>query len=203
MKTKPINLILLGDPASGKATQADRFAKRYHLYNLDMGNEVRRHGIREKFDYAHTTAIGKLTPTAIVGKIFDHILSNVPANKGILFNGTPKMINEAKLVARLLEQSGRTAPLVIYLSIPAAETLRRIGGRHVKVKGKLVKRDDDNARALANRRKYYKEQVSQVVAFFKKKYTFRGISGMGSETEVEKMIESAIANHIKNITHGS
>jgi len=71
MKQKPpFNIILLGDPASGKATQAKRLIKKYHLYNLDMGKEVKKPAVKARYDYARTTAIGNLTPTVVVRDIF-------------------------------------------------------------------------------------------------------------------------------------
>ena len=184
---KPFNLILLGDPASGKGTQAARLAKSYRLYDLDMGREVRKPDARARFDYAKTTAIGKLTPTAVVRDIFKRVIAAVPAQKGILFNGTPKMINEAKLVARELARAKRRDPLVIYLTIPTREMLKRAEKR---------RRDDDSMRALHNRQKYYKEQISRVVAFFGERYTVKTISGMGTEAAVEKKIEAIIRHHL-------
>jgi adenylate kinase len=198
-KQKPLNLILLGNPASGKGTQAARLTKKYHFFDLDMGRELRKPLVRAQFDYAKTTAVGHLTPTAIVRGIFKEVIGAVPSDKGILFNGTPKMINEAKLVSRLLKQNDRSAPLVIYLDVPVAETIRRMAKRVERINGKLVKRDDDTVHALRNRQKYYKAQITRVIAFFGERYTVKKISGMGTEAAVAKKIEAAIKKYgIKN-----
>ena len=204
-KKPPFNIILLGDPASGKATQAKRLIKQYHLYNLDMGKEVKKPAALAQYDYKNTTALGKLTPTVVVRGIFKRVISNTPTNRGILFNGAPKMINEAQLVARCLKQSGRTDPLFIYLSIPMSEVLLRAAKRKTYFQGKLVKRDDDSEKALRNRKRYYKEQVSQVVKFFKGKYGLKHISGSGSEDEVAARIGAAVAQYVKkyNKIHGA
>jgi adenylate kinase len=200
---EPFNLILLGDPASGKGTQAAWLAKQYHFFDLDMGRELRKPSVRSQFDFAKTTAVGKLTPTAIVRGIFKHIIHTVPMSKGILFNGTPKMINEAKLVSRLLKENKRSAPLVIYLNISTREMIKRTELRREYVAGKLVKRDDDSARALRNRQKYYKEQISRVVAFFGQRYTVKKISGMGTEAAVAKKIEVIIKKYLKDSGYGT
>ncbi len=191
----PLNIILLGDPASGKGTQAARLVKKYGFYDLDMGKEVRKPAMKARFDYKGTTAVGKLAPTAVVRNIFRRVIQETPPRQGILFNGTPKMIGEAKLIAGWLQQYKREDLLVIYLRIPASETLRRTQKRREYVRGKLVKRDDDAERALKNRWRYYKTQISRVVAFFKKKYPFREISGIGSRAEVWKRIQRVIASN--------
>ena len=191
------NLILLGDPAAGKGTQAARLAAKYRMYNFDMGHEVRKPSVRAKFNYAKTTGAGNLTPTAIVRGILERTIRTVSPSRGILFNGHPKMIGEARLAAKWLREADRQDPLVLYLAIPATETLRRAEKRLVRIGGKLVRREDDSGQALINRRKYYREQVAHVVTFFKKNYAFKKISGIGNEREVYARIVAAIAAHEK------
>ncbi len=196
MQRKPFNLILLGDPASGKATQARRLAKKYHLYNFDMGREVRQPAARKQYDYAHTTGRGNLTPTNVVRAILRRVIQSVPARRGILFNGHPKMIGEAMFVAGLLKRAGRRDPLVIYLGIPTAETFRRTKKRRVYFGGKRVKRDDDAERSLKNRKRYYASQVSRTVAFFKKHYRFKKVSGVGNYSLVEERLGKIIDGYL-------
>src|SRR5438552_3698024 len=118
---KPLNLILLGDPAAGKATQAALLIKKYQLYDLDMGKELRKlkrtdrqinYRLQGSYDQ------GKLTQTNIVRALLHHKIMTVSSRRGILFDGTPKMLGEAQLVAKWLKQEQRSEPLVIYLSIP-------------------------------------------------------------------------------------
>lgn len=187
MKKHPFNLILLGDPAAGKATQAAWIAKQYGMIDLDMGRELRKPAVRKKFDYARLTAKGKLTPTAIVRDILQRKIVRAPAARGILFDGTPKMIGEARLVADLLRKTGRSEPLVIYLHIPVGETMRRMTTRG---------RKDDTRAAFLNRVAYYRKEVAQTVAFFKKKYKFKRMSGAGTPSEVAERID----NEIKKFT---
>ncbi len=197
MTMDPLNIILLGDPASGKATQSKRLIAQYRLRDLDMGREVRKPSVRARFDYARTTGAGHLTPTGVVREIFKKVIFETPARRGILFNGNPKMIGEAKLVASWLRQAKRADPFVIYLSIPAAEVMRRAAKRRIYLSGKLVKRDDDSMEALRNRKRYYEKQISQVVKFFKGRYAFVRVSGVGSEDEVAQRIASALSRYEK------
>jgi adenylate kinase len=182
-KREPFNLILLGDPASGKGTQSARLAKKYNLLNFDMGHEVRKPAIRAQFDFAQTTGSGKLTPTAIVRGILNRAIRMTPRARGILFNGHPKMIGEARLAAKWLKQYHRQDPIVIYLHIPTREILRRAAKRD---------RQDDSRQALINRRRYYRDQVARTIIFFRQRYRFKKISGMGTEAEVAKRIMAVV-----------
>jgi len=192
MKSNPLNIILLGDPAAGKATHGKFLAKKYKLYDLDMGRELRslEHNstLRKKYRLAKTLDSGKLTPTQLVRHLLHERIHRTSKNQGILFNGTPKMLGEAKLVAKWLRQEKRSNILFVYLAIPLKETMRRMTSRKSYFRGKFSKRPDDNNRALKNRIAYYKKNISQVVRYFKKLYPFIKISTMGTIPGAKKKV---------------
>ena len=198
----PLNIILLGDPAAGKATQAGLLRKNYNLYDFDMGQELMR---RQKSNKALDRLLkdyndkGKLTPTAIVRKILDEVIHNTPDKKGILFDGHPKMVGEARLVRKWLNATGRFTPLVIYLSIPLSEIIKRTAGRRGYFAGKYGKRPDDNEKALKNRRAYYRKNIAEVIKFFKSEYTFVEVSGVGTVTAVKTRIDQAVKKYQRSI----
>ena len=183
MKQKPFNLILLGDPAAGKATQVALIVKRYGMFDFDMGHELRRPSVRGTFDYDRSTAKGKLTPTRIVRAIIRDKIARTSPSKGILFDGFPKMAGEARLLARRLKETGRRDPFVIYLYIPATESYRRRMKRG---------RKDDTEEAFKNRMAYYRKDVARTIAFFRTIYGFKKISGLGTRGQVAKRIEREI-----------
>jgi len=188
---QPFNLILLGDPAAGKATQAAFLAKKYKLFDFDMGKEIAHLRTLDKHvdlllkDYQDK---GKLTPTRIARKILRGTITAVPKKQGILFDGHPKMLGEAKIATQMLKRLHRTDPLVIYLSIPLDETVQRMHDRVGYFKGKYGKRDDDSDAALKNRVRYYRKNIAQVLEFFQSKYRFEKISALGSKREVQQRI---------------
>ncbi|HEX3095551.1 MAG TPA: nucleoside monophosphate kinase [Patescibacteria group bacterium] len=201
MPKHSLNLIILGDPGAGKATQAAYFAKKYKMLDYDMGRELTV--LREKSKAAEAVMKknndkGLLTPTKIVRKLNEETILKTPSTKGILFDGHPKMLGEAKIVSRLLKTTHRSNPLVLYLRIPATEVITRVQKRKGYYNTKFNKRADDSTLALRNRAKYYRKNIAEVIEFFKDKYTFANIDGMGTRIEVRKRIQKAIDFYIKN-----
>lgn len=199
LKINPLNIILLGDPAAGKATHGKFLAKKYNLYDLDMGRELRalekNKALRKKYRLDETLNSGKLTPTELVRNLLKDKIHGTKASKGILFNGTPKMLGEAKLVAKWLKEDKRTNVLFLYLSIPLEETISRMTARTTYFRGKFSKRPDDNNEALKNRISYYKKNIKQVVAYFKKLYPFAEISTMGTIPEAKKRLLDTLVKY--------
>lgn len=192
---RPLNIILLGDPAAGKATQSALLVKKYRLYDFDMGRELRTlsrvsPALNRKLKITYDK--GKLTQTKIVRKILHDRINNVLSAKGILFDGHPKMLGEAKLAVKWLKLRHRTDPVVIYLSIPLEETVRRMADRREYFKGKFSRRTDDTNEALKNRVRYYRRNISQVLKFFESRYPYTKVSGMGTVSQVHKRIAEAI-----------
>jgi adenylate kinase len=200
--SKPFNLIILGDPGAGKATQAAYIAKKYNMYDYDMGKELTLLRAKNKtVEQAQkkTADKGNLTPTMIVRKLNNDFISQADPNKGILFDGHPKMLGEAKLVASLLKKQKRTNPLFIYLSIPQSEIINRTTNRKGYLDTKLKAREDDTLEALKNRARYYRKNIKDVVDFFSSKYMFQRISGLGTRTEVRAKIQKAIDKYLKTL----
>ncbi len=200
LKQSPLNIILLGDPAAGKATQAVFLIKKYGLVDLDMGKELRsrrQKNIKLNATLKNNTDRGNLAPTKIVQDIYKDIIKKNKSKKGILFDGNPKMLVEAKFVNGLLKQTGSTNTIFIYLSIPVKETIKRMANRVEYFKGKFSKRPDDSIEALKNRVAYYRKNVSAVVKFFKSKYPYKKISGLGSQEEVKKKINFFISQNFE------
>ena len=198
-KQSKLNMILLGDPGAGKATQGAYFAKKYQMYDHDMGRELTL--LRQKnksFDkvQAKTGDKGALTPTAIVRGINKKIVLGLPKSKSILFDGHPKMLGEAKLVSKYLKHTGRPDPLVIYLRIPQSEVIKRIQKRKGYYNTKFNQRADDSVQALRNRAKYYRKNIAEVVNYLKSKYNFRYIDGTGTVAQVRKRLQQAIDEYL-------
>ncbi|MEY4731562.1 MAG: hypothetical protein RL681_508 [Candidatus Parcubacteria bacterium] len=187
MTSAPQNIILLGDPAAGKSTQAQRIVKRYRLHDFDMGFELRKlerdPRIHARYKLRDELRRGNLAPTALARRIIADTLRAVPVSRGILFAGHPKMLGEAKYLDRELRKRKRQDPVVIYLRVPAREMYARARKRG---------RSDDTLAAVQNRLRYYEKNIRPALAFYRSRYTFRQISGLGTRDEVFRRIRAFI-----------
>ncbi|HMQ01501.1 MAG TPA: nucleoside monophosphate kinase [Candidatus Doudnabacteria bacterium] len=200
--SQPMNIILLGDVGAGKATQSAYFAKKYRMFDFDMGRELtllRRKNQQIDQTQQRTADKGLLTPTKIVREILQKKIHSIPRKQGILFDGHPKMIGEAKLTARLLRETGRANPLVLYLLIPRAESVKRVLARKGYDQTFIAKRSDDTIAGLNNRAKYYRDQISKVTTYFAKQYQFVCIDGLGTPTQVRARVQHAINEFQKSL----
>lgn len=202
-KTKKfsLNLVLLGDPGAGKATQAEYFAKKYDMFDFDMGRELTL--LRDRNQKASKVLTknydkGRLAPTNMVREIITEKFSSLPQSKNILFDGHPKMVGEAKIISKYLKSTNRSNPLVIYLRISHDEVVKRVLSRKGYKHTRFGKRLHDTKEGLKNRAKYYRINIKQVTDYFSSKYPFVVINGMGTRAEVRKRIQKAIDFYLKN-----
>ena len=62
-------------------------------------------------------------------EVFEAVLGKIPPEQGFILDGIPRTINQAKLLAELLEKIGRPVTHVIYLQVSREELQERICGR--------------------------------------------------------------------------
>jgi adenylate kinase family enzyme len=140
---------------------------------------------------AKALASGRPTPTVIVKKLLQDAISAVPKERGIVMDGTPKLAGEARIVAAAMKRAGRT-PLAAYLTISKSEVFKRMEARREVVRGKVIKRSDDNRSSMERRFKYYRTNIAKVVEFLQDRYKYAKISGQGTRSEVAARLEKFI-----------
>ena len=179
---RPVSLVLIGDPAAGKTTQAGLLGKKLGSKVIDTGSELRR--IARTGKRLGGMEHGDLVPTVLVRQILADKISKTPLRRGLILSGSPRSAQEARIVHRLLGYRGHPI-YVVYLALPVEE-----GRRRAAVRG----RKDDTAAVLARRRRVQKPHLDAVVRFFKNKYPYARISGEGTRAEVRRRIEAFIRN---------
>jgi len=203
-------IVLLGDIAAGKGTQAKILAKKHKLYLVETGAFTRKYwtGSSKIGQRLAKAKLGKLAPTNIIRRYLKKTLTKTPANRSLLLDGG-KMPTEARLINSIFQKQKRKF-LVIYLRIPKQEIFNRLAfryycektGQPVVIKdgswkcphcrGPVIKRADDDALAVKNRINYYDKIYSKTVEFWKKQKLIKFVNGNQPIPAVTKDIERII-----------
>ena len=208
---KSRNIIFLGRSGSGKGTQAELLMKKFALANIDTGDILRKLTKRnDKFGKTvlKTISHGKLVPIWLVIYCWLDQLLKVPSKKGIIMEGSPRQLEEAKTLEEVFSWLGRENFKVVYLQTSAKEVTQRLLTRRICSKcgkefslnftpnlkkcsscgGKLIRRKDDYPKAIKNRMLFFQKKILPVINYFRKKRIVVEVNGEGSVEEIHKRI---------------
>lgn len=186
------DLILLGDPASGKDTQAVALMAKYALKPVESGKHWRILAKKKNADgelLRRTMSRGFPTPVKLMRKFIVNSLKQTPKDKDLLFIGNPRLKPEAQLLNKLLKEKKRQY-LTIYIRLPKSEILKRAG-----IRSKLEGRSDDSKKFVKNRIRYYETQVSKTVKYFKLIHKIVYINGKQSIKAVAADIQKVLNDY--------
>ena len=208
---KSPNIIFLGRSGSGKGTQAELLLKRFFLINIDTGDILRKLAKRkDNFGKTILETInkGKLVPIWLVVYCWLDQLLKIPSKKGIIMEGSPRLLEEAKILEEVFFWLGRKNFKVIYLQTSEKEVTERLLARRICSKcskefslnftprlkkcshcgGKLIRRKDDYPKAIKNRMLFFQKKILPVINYFQKKRIVIHVDGEGSVKEIQKRI---------------
>ncbi len=191
-----INLILFGQPGSGKGTQAAKLVEKYNLLHISTGDLFR-------YEIGNSTPLGleaksymdkgMLVPDSVtIGMLRNKVESNKLAS-GYIFDGFPRTIPQCEALDQLLAEKESHINLLIKLDVPDEEVVRRL-----LVRGKTSGRPDDNDETIIRHRMVvYKQETSSVFGYYQEHDCAIEISGVGEIadifqiicTEIEKTLE--------------
>ncbi|MEK7060111.1 MAG: nucleoside monophosphate kinase [Patescibacteria group bacterium] len=190
MKKLGFDLILLGDPTSGKDTQAVLLMKRYSLKAVESGKHWRTIAKKKNAEGAwlrKTMSLGHPAPVVLMKKFLRDSVRNAPKNKNLIFIGNPKLKPEGQFLTKLLKEKNRDF-FVLYLKILVPEILKR-----TKLRARLKSEDE----GVRNRIRYTKRQMSKTVKYFQSLDKLKLINGNQSIPKVTKDILKEIEKHKK------
>ena len=101
-----MNLVLFGPPGAGKGTQSDKIAKDFSLTKISTGDLLRNEIEKVSSLGDKIKSIideGKLVSDDIINNLIESILSNTNSYKGLIFDGYPRNLNQAKSLDILLK----------------------------------------------------------------------------------------------------
>lgn len=197
------NIVLLGDSASGKNTQANILAKKYALKFIETGLYSRKL-LKEKSKNGKlarlTVGKGQALPVVLLKEFLIKEIKKKPKNKDFLFLGGPRLKPEAQLLNKLMKEKGDDF-LVFYITLPEKEIYKRSLARQKMKKIKNVYKVLDTEKIIKARIVYYKKQVSKTVKYFEKMKKLKKINGNQPIKEVTKNILREVKIFKKSSIH--
>lgn len=190
-------IIMLGAQGTGKGTVAGILNKKNNWVHLSTGDIFRENiskGTELGIEANKYISKGCLVPDEVTISMVEKRLEELKNEKGIILDGFPRTINQAKKLDEILAKKGEKVDWVINLETPRDEIIERMMNRRVcsnqeckatynlvlhpsKVEGicdlcgsKLIRRaDDSDASAIEKRLEIYDTETKPLVDFYKEK----------------------------------
>ena len=186
------NIVIFGAPGSGKGTQSENLINHYGLFHISTGDVLRSH-IKGGTELGKTASAyineGKLIPDELMIDILENVLEENPekTEKGVIFDGFPRTIEQAKALKEMLEKRNANVNIVIGLDVPEDELVTRLLKR-----GQESGRSDDNLETIKKRLDVYHNQTSPLREYYINEGNYAAINGLGSIEQIFEDIKAAI-----------
>jgi adenylate kinase len=213
---KILNFILIGRSGCGKGTQADLLKKHFgNLHHFSTGDMFRALAKAETAVGAKIREViskGGLPLDDIATTLWMHAISfELKESEGLLADGFPRRLLEAKNLDRFLDFLGRKEnTFCLLVDISREEAFNRLTKRRIckqcgqlipwvgefkkitvchKCGGELLTRADDTEKAINSRLDYYEENVVPVVEYYKEQKQLIRVDG---EQPIDKVFEDIL-----------
>ena len=216
MPEKPIYLILLGPPMSGKGTQAARLSGLLEVPQVSSG-DLFRDNIKNQTELGKEAKAyidrGDLVPDEITIGMAQR-LNQPDCAGGALLDGFPRTIPQAEELDRILSSLGASLTGVLSVGVPEDVLVDRASGRRICRScgksyhltfnppgrkgscdldgGELYQREDDLPETVRQRLAVYDHQTSPLSMFYYDRGLLREINGDQSIEDVAADIARAV-----------
>jgi adenylate kinase len=188
-----MDLILFGPPGAGKGTQAKVLQDERGLIQLSTGEMLRAAVAAGTELGMKSKAIidrGDLVPDDLVIGIIAERLDRPDTAKGVIFDGFPRTVAQAKALDTMLAGRGRKIDAVIELRVDDEAMVGRMESRVRQNPGSV--RADDNPETLRNRLSVYRQNTAPLLDFYRGQGKLVTVDGMAPIAEVSAAVERVI-----------
>jgi adenylate kinase len=193
--------ILLGAPGAGKGTQAVAISQQLgmaHIASGDLFRQEQESGSELGKIAKSYMEKGQLVPDEVTVKMVLGRIAAPDCAKGLLLDGFPRTLDQAKALDDALAADGKGIDKVLYIKVSDAELLKRLSGRWIcrdcqapynvvekppqmagkcdQCAGELYQRADDTEETARKRLGVYFAQTVPLIEYY---------TGMGKLTEID------------------
>ena len=206
-----MNLVLLGLPGAGKGTQASLLEDEHGIPHVSTGDMFRQ-AINNETELGQKAReymeAGELVPDEVtIGLVRDR-LARDDSQSGFILDGFPRTIGQAKALDEMLGDLNRELDMVIYMSVPEDELLKRLTGRRVcpecganyhlefnppqeegicdECGSELIQRDDDREKTVRKRLDVNRSKTEKLKEYYSDRDLLVELDARGSVDEVNQ-----------------
>ncbi len=152
-----MRLVLLGPPGAGKGTQAAILTEKLGVPHISTGDLFRANigeGTPLGKEAKEYIDAGKLVPTDVTARMVEDRLSQDDAAEGFLLDGFPRTVEQADLLAEMLDRHGVKLDGVINYQVDEDTVVERMLARG---------RADDNEETIRTRLQVYRNETAPLI----------------------------------------
>lgn len=183
-------IFMVGPQGSGKGTQVKALAEKLGFFHWEMGGVLRN---QHDWKFADGRTVGELIDKGTllsddqIIEVFKAKMKDLPADKGIIFDGIPRRVGQAEYLMKYLKDQGRTSFVTIFLDIPKEESIKRL-----VLRGQIEHRADDTVEGIEFRLQQYQEVTVPMLDYLRTCTIFLDIDGSPSIPEVTRTMLEAM-----------
>jgi len=181
-------IIMIGGPGSGKSTYSEIITRKLnipHIYTGDMMRALAKTNTPDGQKVKDLLSKGQFAPLDIVINAVKDRVSKPDAQKGYVFDGFPRNVEQAER----MEEEGIEYDYVINLVVSEDEIIRRLTARG---------REDDKPEIIKKRLAVYEKETRPLLDYFKNEIINIKAEGSTPEAIANEIIKKVKWRHLTN-----
>jgi len=189
-----MRVVLLGPPAAGKGTQANRITDRFGGVHIDTGDILRSNAERgtelgrRAQDYMER---GELVPDEVVIDMVLERVGEADCAAGFVLDGFPRTVPQAEALDRRLGELDRPLEATVGLEVEEAELRRRLAERARE----QDRADDEDEEAIRQRLELFTSETGALLDYYQEQGLLLRVDAVGGIDEVTRRIAEALSAH--------